>query len=437
MDLPEAIRLHARSRADRAGPRPLAGVLPAWLAPLAVFLAAFMLFAPSFGAAFAVLDFNHLDAIRAHDASTYFARVFDPGDGGRTIIGTGDLYRPLYYTVFWLQYQAFGADPMPYYVFNAALHGVNAVLVFLLASRLTRSTLASLAGALVWAFHPQYADAVAWVSSTTDLLLVTFGVSAVLLYTSALDARGRARWLLYGASFAATLLALGAKETGMAVIVIIAGYHLFVGAPDLLRTRRVPWSLAPFVVLLIGYVVVRMALVGNLASEQDSRLLTWDFFRNVHRLAGLAAGPFAGQEVSNSGYGIAQGVAAWHSSPRSLSPPSAARAASGSSPVGASSPSRPCSCCRRSGSSDATSTCPWSALRSSPASRSPAPSSCCRRASPTPGRLRPPRCSPASRSGSASSTRVTRTGSPRRATTQRRFSRASRRRTPPCPRPRD
>lgn len=282
---------------------------PRWLAPAAVFFAAFLLFAPSFGAAFAVLDFNHLDAIRANDASTYFARIFDPSDGGRTIIGTGDLYRPLYYTMFWFQYQAFGTDPMPYYLCNATLHAVNAVLVFLLAWRLTRSTLASLAGALVWSFHPQYADTVAWVSSTTDLLLVTFGVGAVLLYASAVDARGGRRWLLYGASFAATLLALGAKETGMAVIVIIASYHLLIGEPGLLRSRRVPWELAPFAVLLIGYVVVRMALVGNLASEQDSRLLTWDFFRNVHRLSALAAGPIAGQEVSSSDYGVAQGAA--------------------------------------------------------------------------------------------------------------------------------
>lgn len=282
---------------------------PRWLAPAGVFLAAFLLFAPSFGAAFAVLDFNHLDAIRANDASTFFQRIFDPSDGGRTIIGTGDLYRPLYYTVFWFQYQAFGTDPMPYYLFNAALHGVNAVLVFFLAWRLTRSTLASFAGALIWSFHPQYADTVAWVSSTTDLLLVTFGVGAVLLYATALDATGRRRWLLYGASFASTLLALAAKETGMAVIVIIAAYHVLLGEPDLLRTRRVPWSLAPFAVLLIGYIVVRMALVGNLASEQDSRLLTWDFFGNVHRLAGLAAGPIAGQEVSNSHYGVVQGAA--------------------------------------------------------------------------------------------------------------------------------
>ena len=127
------------------------------LAPFAVFLAAFLLYAPSFDALFAVLDFNHLDAIRSTDASTFFLRIFDPSDGGRDVIGTGNLYRPIYYTVFWFEYQAFGTDPLPYYVFNATMHGANAVLVFLLAKRLTSSTVAALSGAMIRAFAPPYA----------------------------------------------------------------------------------------------------------------------------------------------------------------------------------------------------------------------------------------------------------------------------------------
>ena len=280
-----------------------------YLAPVAVFLAAFLLYAHSFGAAFAVLDFNHLDAIRSHSATTFFGHIVDPSDGGRTVIGTGNLYRPIYYTIFWFEYQLFGTHALAYYLFNATLQGVNAVLVWLLAWRLTRSSLASFAAAIVWSFHPQYADAVAWVSSTTDLLLVTFGVSAVLLYANALDAHGTRRWVSYGTSVVATLLALGVKETGMAVIPIVAAYQLLIGEPELVRRRQILWRLLPFFVMLGGYIVVRMALVGNLVSEQKSTLLTCDFLRNIHRLSGLAAGPFVGQRVSDSAYGVAQGAA--------------------------------------------------------------------------------------------------------------------------------
>ena len=279
------------------------------LVPLGVFLAAFLLFAPSFGAWFAVLDFNHLDAIRSTDATTFFLRIFDPSDGGRNVIGTGDLYRPIYYSVFWLEYQLFGTESMPYYVFNATLHGANAVLVYLLAWRLTRSRLASAAGALIWAFQPQYADTVAWVSSTTDLLLVFFSLSAVLLYARALETEGQRRWLGVGASFGAALLALGAKESGIVVVVLIAGYHLLLGEPDLLRRRRLPWPLLPFLAIPLVFLPLRAALVGNLATDGDKALFTWDVFAHIHTLAGLAAGPVVGQSVSNSAYGVSQGAA--------------------------------------------------------------------------------------------------------------------------------
>ncbi len=279
------------------------------LAPVGVFLAAFLLYVPSFDALFAVLDFNHLDAIRSTDAGTYFLRIFDPSDGGRTVIGTGDLYRPIYYTVFWFEYQAFGTDPTAYYVFNATLHGMNAVLVFLLARRLTDSSLASLAGALIWAFHPQYADTVAWVSSTTDLLLVFFSLSAVLFYAKALELADARRVVMVGVAFCAVLLALGAKESGIVLAPIIVGYHLLLGDPPLIKRRRLPWELLPFVLLPLVYFPLRLALVGNLAAEGGNEIFSWDVFGNIHILTGLVAAPLVGETVSTSVLSVGQGAA--------------------------------------------------------------------------------------------------------------------------------
>lgn len=278
-------------------------------APIGVFLAAFLLYVPSFDALFAVLDFNHLDAIRSTDAATFFLRIFDPSDGGRTIIGTGDLYRPIYYTVFWFEYQVFGTDPLPYYVFSTTLHAVNAVLVYALAKRLTHSTLAALAGAIIWAFHPQYADAVAWVSSTTDLLLVFFGLIAVLCYAKALELQGRSRAGLVAASFCATLFALGAKESGIVLVPIIAGYHVLLGDRDFIRERRLPRELLPFVVIPLVYLPIRAALVGNLAADGGNEILSWDVFGNIHILASLTAAPLVGEPASTSAFGAGQGAA--------------------------------------------------------------------------------------------------------------------------------
>jgi len=277
-------------------------------APVGVFLAAFLLYAPSFGALFAVLDFNHLDAIRSTDATTYFLRIFDPSNGGRTIIGTGDLYRPIYYTVFWFEYQAFGTDPFPYYVFNAAMHGANAALVYFLARRLTGSDVASVAGALIWGFHAQYAEAIVWISSTTDLLLVFFGLIAVLSYAKALDLEGGRRAAMLGVAFASVLLALGAKETGAVLVPILAGYHVLVGEPDLLHKPRVPWELAPFLAILLFYFPLRVFLVGNLATANGNEVYSLDVFAHIHTMASFVAAPLVGGTTAIHEFSVAQGA---------------------------------------------------------------------------------------------------------------------------------
>lgn len=279
------------------------------IAPVGVFLVVFLLYAPSFDALFAVLDFNHLDAIRSTDASSFFRHIFDPSNGGRTIIGTGDLYRPIYYTVFWFEYQSFGTDPLPYYVFNATLHAANAVLVYLLAKRLTESTLAAVAGAIIWGFHPQYGEAVAWVSSTTDLLLVFFGLMTVLCYARALELRDGSRAAMLAAAFCSMLFALGAKETGAVIAPILVGYHLLIGDRDLIRDRRVPWEMVPFVAVPLVYFPLRAALVGNLAAEGGNEIVSFEPFAHIHLLASYAAAPLVGTTTATHEFGVAQGAA--------------------------------------------------------------------------------------------------------------------------------
>ncbi len=280
-----------------------------WLAPAYVFLASFFLFVPSLDAWFAVLDFNVLDIVLRTSASTYFLRMFDPSEGGRTLIETGELYRPIYFSLLWLETRAFGANSLPYYVFNAVLYAADAVLVWLLAWRLTHSQPASSIAALAWAYHPAYADGVAWIVGVIEPAYVFFGLSAVLLYASALEERGNRRWLRYGGSFAAAVLALGTKESGISVVPIIVGYHLLLGEPDLWSRRRVPWELLPFLLIPLVYFPVRAALVGNLATEAQTTQLSWELFRNIHRMSSLAAAPLVGETGASVAFGVAQGAA--------------------------------------------------------------------------------------------------------------------------------
>ncbi len=95
------------------------------------------------------------------------------------------LYIPVSYS-FWrlVALVAGGINPAGFHLANAALHGLNAGLVFLLLRRwqpaLTRA--AAAIGALAFAFHPLQVESVAWVSSARDLLATSWALIALFIY---------------------------------------------------------------------------------------------------------------------------------------------------------------------------------------------------------------------------------------------------------------
>jgi hypothetical protein len=129
------------------------------------------------------------------------------------------------------------------------------------------------------------------------------------LYADALEATGRRRWLSYGGSFVAALLALGAKEAGISVVLLIAGFHVLIAEPDLLRVPRVPWSLAPFAAIPVVYFPLRAALVGNL-SEGSSTDFGPDILTNVHRFSTIAIDPFFNEPLPHFTYTMGEGAVA-------------------------------------------------------------------------------------------------------------------------------
>jgi tetratricopeptide (TPR) repeat protein len=184
----------------------------------------------------------------AAEVPGYFTR----GTWPTITIGGADTatYRPLVLLTFFAVYQVAGPHPSTFHAVNVALHAINAILVLLLLRQLgARDTVSALMGALVFAVHPVHVESVAWTSGLTDVLMTTFVLLTLWLYTRPSPAA-------YAGALATSALALLSKEPA-AVIPVLALAH------DGMLLRRVRWArVAGLAALVAVYLGLRRAVLG-------------------------------------------------------------------------------------------------------------------------------------------------------------------------------
>ena len=124
-------------------------------------------------------------------------------------------YRPVRRLSFALDFKLWGPAAGGFHLTNVILHGVNACLVFVVIQRLA-GLLAAWCGAVVFLCHPVQSESVLRISGRGDLLVVLFGLAAVLVVLRC----GRARRDVAGTVVVAVMLGAAAalsKDTGFAV----------------------------------------------------------------------------------------------------------------------------------------------------------------------------------------------------------------------------
>ena len=123
-------------------------------------------------------------------------------------------WHPLTWLSHMLDCGLFGLNPAGPHLVNAALHAMNAALLFALLHRLFQRPWPAAFIAALFAWHPMHVESVAWIAERKDVLSTFFGLLALLAYTRYVAARSeyhsRAGWFL-GASLAAFALGLLAK----------------------------------------------------------------------------------------------------------------------------------------------------------------------------------------------------------------------------------
>ncbi|HZQ90357.1 MAG TPA: tetratricopeptide repeat protein [Terriglobales bacterium] len=185
-------------------------------------------------------------------------------------------YRPMFLLWCLLNYSAFGLNPMWWHLSTLVLHLLSTALLFYLARQLLRDDFSATIAALIFGVHPIHIESVAWISGVTDPLLAMFFFGGLLCYLSFRDGR-RWGWLL--ASLALYFFAMGSKETGIVLPLVLLGYEWTVGEKERRRRRSVAVTAAYGAVaaLYLGLRFRALSTFGNpvVGLPWQSFPLTW------------------------------------------------------------------------------------------------------------------------------------------------------------------
>lgn len=182
-------------------------------------------------------------------------------------------YRPIASLTYALDYALWGLSSVGYQLTNLVLHGAVAVLAAVAITEITDRPTAGLLGAVLFVLHPLTVEVVPTAARRQDVLMSVFFLAAVALF---IRSRKRNSLRLLGVSLVAYALALGSKETA---ILLPALVFVWVGiqrreAPPIAAIREAVEAVVPFAVVSVGYLVVRVAVLGGLGGYEMDNPLT-------------------------------------------------------------------------------------------------------------------------------------------------------------------
>ena len=163
--------------------------------------------------------------------------------GGRT-----NFYRPLVSVSFMWDYFLWGKFTFGYHLTNVVLHLLNAILFFLIISRLTHNKLISFYSSALFLVHPLAVSVVSYISGRADSLALLFILSCFLSYLKGSRAH-------YALSIIFFILALLSKEIAMIFPLLLLLYLLY------FKERSKLSSLLPFLAVTLTYLLLRLTVL--------------------------------------------------------------------------------------------------------------------------------------------------------------------------------
>ena len=181
----------------------------------------------------------------------------------------GGFFRPLFIWSYLIDSRIWGARPFGYHFTNVMLHGLNAFLVFKLASKLVQSFAptsngrrgVAIAAGSLFLLHPSHTEAVTWISGRADLLATCLLLTSLLAYLGYAAGARRSR---LSVSLGCFVLALLAKESAICLPFLILVVSVALRGRGRRTSSQILKTFALFLAILAGFIVVRALIIGSI-----------------------------------------------------------------------------------------------------------------------------------------------------------------------------
>ena len=169
-------------------------------------------------------------------------------------------YRPIPLSTLAIEYEFFGLNPKVHHTTNIILYGLTAFFLFLLMSRMLRSShwILPLMTTFFFVVHPIHIEVVANIKSRDELLAFLNFVIAAWLLLKSVDSD---KWQWLAAAFIFYSIALFSKESALTTLAVLPLMLWFFRD---LPFRKIALRSAPFLVAAAFYLIVRSAIVGGI-----------------------------------------------------------------------------------------------------------------------------------------------------------------------------
>jgi hypothetical protein len=238
-----------------------------WVIP-GLWLTGALTFLPLLGNRFIADDFTALSIFRAYRSKPFFQTV---------LYGGNDFFRPLNMALIMARGALFGDAPLPYVAANIILHLVNATLVFLIARRVFKRTLAAAAAGFLFLVAFSHYEAITWVSSSVTLFVTLFVLISIYGHVRFRE-KGGIGWLIF--AIAGFILAFLTKETAVALPFILLACDLLLVKKEK-RSKGFFYPYAIYGALLAAYLAIQTGWAVRFMGTDSIYKAGWHVLTNV------------------------------------------------------------------------------------------------------------------------------------------------------------